>query len=526
MTTKVPWMMMFLAGPLLACAQLAAVVPMAGHSSGASASNSGGGSSSSSSRPGRAKSGLGPDPDPAPGVSAADCHGLDSVGYMQNLRDDRAKQVTGLTCSYLYYSDALPEDNVFVLLHQRMDDATPDPLGEAMIVVGCVGARASERRSRHPNDTVCLAHVAPVAVGQVAWYASHIDPAAVQAELAKLQLNDNVRRAFMGRLASSKELVLREAAKLDERRRDMYMDIPARVHEARKQRRASPLYRRYLTLRPQLEAASVSADALAQARAVRDDYVKQCKQRPGWDIEGCWQGDLARPLTELIIKGALARKNVALALAEAELLEDRDDNSSQASEIWFEQHRALLREQQRWQAVQSARDSGKTEQQILAELGPPAPIEVDVDIAWPAARRPKSTIRLDIHRTLPADTRDMYESGVIKSVGGGATAAVVFGEMKFEADQYKCHNTNKIESIERDGTVHWKQQCNYTGTDIRKYVTPKPIKLVDGEAEGLKPGEKISTVIDPKTRAGYLVKAEARKGNHDAGVIKVRGLMY
>ncbi len=296
-----------------------------------------------------------------PGKPPAECAGTMAFSQIHRASDPREKRVKDLACGWQYYAEETQRESAYVQLHVAFDDTAPDPVDAALIVVGCGGMQPNERRSTGHNDTMCMAHVEPMSVGQVAWYAAMIEPKAVAAELATLPIPEPIQAAFLAHLETATTLVLAEAAKLDPVRRALYLDVPARIHQEREERRASALYRQYLDLIAKLDAPDkASADVLAQARALRDTYVKECAKRPDFDVKTCLAGDVARPLSERIVKVALARRSFALALAENELLKQEPDLSSAASEIWVAQTAAMKRDTQLSRSIRASRGTRRS----------------------------------------------------------------------------------------------------------------------------------------------------------------------
>jgi hypothetical protein len=280
--------------------------------------------------------------------------------------------------------------------------------------------------------------------------------------------------------------------------------------DAREARHATPLYQRYTELLPKLDDPdSAGPDVLAEARALRDESVKDCLTRPDWTLDSCRQGDPARPLSERIVKLALAQKNVALAFAENALLKGPDE-SQPAAEFLGELHRHPLKRRLGQGCIIS-------KVWKLPDAGPrPVRFNMEADILKSA--------KLD-----PLHDDSVYVFGLVKSVGSGPVATVTFDQLiRIGTYEDNCHSTGEVKSVSMNGNVEFKQACD-THTSVGRQKTPPPIKLTEGEAEGLKAGMLLHAAVDPKTRVGYVIKALARGDKLDTmghKLVKMRGMLF
>jgi hypothetical protein len=281
--------------------------------------------------------------------------------------------------------------------------------------------------------------------------------------------------------------------------------------QTRAERQATPLYQRYTELLPKLDAPETAGpDVLAKARALRDEYLKECMKRPDWTFDGCRQGDLARPLSERIVKVAIAQKNVALAYAENALLNGADE-SQPGAEFLGELHR---------HPIKRRLDPGCIIDKVwhLPDAGPrPERFNMNEDILKSANLDP-------LH-----DAGKVYAWGLVKSVGTGPLATVTFGELqRVGIYQSNCHSTGEVKRVNNIGGVEYKQACDQH-TGVGTQAAAAPIKLTEGEAAGIKAGMILHAAVDPKTRVGYVIRALARADQLDATgskLVKVRGIQF
>lgn len=81
------------------------------------------------------------------------------------------------------------------------------------------------------------------------------------------------------------------------------------------------------------------------------------------------------------------------------------------------------------------------------------------------------------------------QEGIVKSVSpaGKDYVKVAFKTESFMAPDIRCHETNRISHINRDGRFVYKQECEKVGT-MRVVSTPATVRMLKSLTGGLKPG--------------------------------------
>ena len=133
-------------------------------------------------------------------VDSRDCPETSDSGCFSTVSAGKPPewQVRMMACHTRYRHEVSPGEQPFVAHALNFDEGSPDPLVEAFIVIGCAGMDGSNDVS---SERMCMAKINPAAVGQVAWYAAHVDPAAVKRALGKLSVSDELRAGFLTRAA-------------------------------------------------------------------------------------------------------------------------------------------------------------------------------------------------------------------------------------------------------------------------------------------------------------------------------------
>jgi hypothetical protein len=268
------------------------------------------------------------------------------------------------------------------------------------------------------------------------------------------------------------------------------------VKSTREARRATPLYARYQALLPKLDAPGATKETLAEARALRDEYLRDCMTRPGWTIDECRSGEVAEPLTVRIIRVAIAQRQFALAYAENAFL-----------------HLPPLVQSNAW--AQATDQSGLEEEFLSVAYrsfhgtGRRLDSTCRQENVWrlPGAgpRPERFDMRREIVEAAGVDRNQpgIYVKGKVKTVGTGPTATVTFTPI-ITTGTYEDNCRLALE--DRD----LYRECDVKKSRNEQY-TPAPLQLVDGDAVGLAPEQIIEVAIDPKTRRGYLIKASSSK---------------
>jgi len=306
-------------------------------------------------------------------------------------------------------------------LYEGFDEQMFGHFSAALMVVDCVGggvcAAAGPQRS-------------PVAIGALAYYAKRIDGPSVMAALGALDVPAQMRTDFMDRLAASQREVLTLASRLDGRRRELYVALPARVRARRaaerKSERLGPLYGRAKTLAAEVEGAlkgrTASRDHVARVRALREDFVRAC-EAGGRAVNECLAGPVARPMTELLVRLAIALRDPVLGHAENALLEVRLDLTRVQAEIYLEQAAAMAAERARWNEFNAAARTGVDARMLAATTGAAPP--VDLGNEQPLAVNAKAISWRPVLERLEKDRPVLWLRGEVAAVSRGGDSSQV-----------------------------------------------------------------------------------------------------
>jgi hypothetical protein len=402
---------------------------------------------------------------------------------------DLAENLAEIAC---HYNLASGSHSAHVELHNRFDDRKYDHLLAATIMVVCVSGEGCK---------------SPVAVGQMTYYAEHTDAAAVDTGLKALAGPESFKDVFQRRFAAALQLIRIRSAALDSRRRALYVEVPRQVRARRVQhwKKYPSLWARFDEIHLAAHAAMVARDVPAglidRAMALREEYVRSCVQ-DGEMLDACFQGPLARPLTEQIIEMAIATGQRILGDAENSIIRHKDDLSGAATEIWIQQYRAMEEERRKYDEWRRARESGIDPTTLARTYGDPPPLQVDAGAAWRPLRGVVDYGPLLANLSGPAP--EPVEGVVARVQRRDRTAVIHFLDIVATWDDHDCVETNQIDRIE-GGRIIYRQRCKYkrTHTDRRKI---DPVTVDVRSARGLSAGNRVLTLVDPD-RHGTVVYA-------------------
>ncbi len=371
----------------------------------------GGGASSTTGR-GRANAQLASGKPTALKSAAGLCKGFGESGQLQRALAPR-DLVGRMMCNGSYRGD------LWKALYSDFDEQMFGHFTAALMVVDCVGegvcAPAGARRS-------------PVAIGALSSYARRIDGTRVMTALNTIDLPAQMRTDFMDRLAASQREIIRLAGTLDPRRKELYVTLPAQVRARRAAARKAmaPLFERAELLTADVEAAlksrSATAAHVARVRTLRDDFVRACETggRPTWE---CLAGPVARPMTELMVRLAIALRDPVLGHAENTLLEVPADLTRVQAEIFAQQSASMAAERTRWNDFTAAARTGIDPRLLAATTGVKPPVDLGNETALSITMRPISW-RPVIER-LERDTPVAWLAGEVASISRGGDSAMV-----------------------------------------------------------------------------------------------------
>ena len=270
------------------------------------------------------------------------------------------------------------QGELYKQLYASFDERMFGHLTAALMIVNCVGEGACDVGPRR----------SPLALGTLDWFARRVNGPRVLTILQSVNIPEQMRQDFLDRLAAATRQVRTLAAGLDPRRRELYVALPQRIRDQREQDRTrtfAEIYKRFGLLGGQVEAALKARAAtpalVAKARALRDDWMRAC-EAAGRDVRACLAGPIARPLTELLVRLAIALKDPVLGHAENTLLELRSDRTRVQMEIYLAQQAAMAAERARLTEYADAARQGVDRRTLAATTGAAPPVDLGREQAW------------------------------------------------------------------------------------------------------------------------------------------------
>ena len=404
-------------------------------------------------------------------------------GQLPDLDAPREHHILAMACYARHDTPPDPGKRAYVRWHFGFDDRHFDPVLASMIVVNC----ASGDRCSYPY-----------VVGQMAYYAQ-AKPEDVAAGLARMQLADEVKRAWVDRFRAAREEVLANAAAMSEEDAPLLRDLPAAVRAERAKYNAALAddLDAYDKLAPELAAALEAKRGdkalIARASTLRDRHVRRCVDATAFSTSFCWHGTIARPLTESIAWLAVYANDALTANLEEDTLGTGLDVTGAANHISMMQERA--------------RDIGQR-----YSWDP-----------WSRLDGLKEEKRKALHERV-YEMREGIDWGGegLKSVGerGGGLATVNYEVRVSSSTGYECSKNIKLRA-ENDGSIKAYRKCRVSSHETERHVT-KPVTVPAADARGLKKGNFVFTIFDAKTRRGRVVHARPTTYSEKDDLIRIR----
>jgi hypothetical protein len=293
--------------------------------------------------------------------------------------------------------------------------------------------------------------------------------------------------------------------------RAVYVDpvVDARARWDRDEARRAPWLAKAKALGEREDAVGVTGtkdpSLLGDLVALQRAYVADCR-KAGVAVEDCLGDEVARPVTRRIVRLAWASGDKQLAAAQNALF-DVPDVSDRA----FLVRRAVKAAVEVARADRKAWEQAKAENRSEAAMHarwPVEPIEVDDDDDdLPGAvpgERDDDVIKDDRDAYWPAKS-----SAAVASVARKGDRAVISFKRDVETstETAECHETNRVDSIDSDGRLHYREECSGSVTE-QIDLTEKPITVPAAEAAAIRAGEVVTFVADDHRR-GHVLEVHA-----------------
>ncbi len=431
-------------------------------------------------------------------VAACSSYVPSRYGVRLELRDDLPTQLAQLACVEDHDPpSSVPRELGFVQLHFQFDDRKFDHLRAAMITVSCFanGQCAHHRlKRRHGYDKV--------ATGIVHYYAHNTDAAKLQEALARTGLPTALAEAFLQQFEAAQTEIASLVRDLDPRRQRLYVEIPRQVFEQRKQHFEdyASLYERYDRVAQKVAQGDYDQKLLSETLAIRRAYIRRCVKKG--DLSTCLNGPLARPLTDLAAQLSVELKQSALGFAENDILANTAGAHTAAMQIYVKQNTAVRAEADAYAEYAELKGKNVPESALKRKFGGSIPLQISRGLAWQPPDQ-----KVDYRGLLEGVEPEVdWASGVISGIAKqGKRVKVSFKTTIGKYHESDCVETDRIDRIDADGTIHYRKKCKHKKTHVIKNKT-KPVYLDPGETAGLRKGQWIRVVVLAKDRVGYLVE--------------------
>lgn len=402
-----------------------------------------------------------------------------------------------------------------VAIHHSFDDRRPEQVAAAIFVFDVA----------HERDR-------PLETGIASYYASVLDDTKLAAELTKLDLPERAQKAFHDAALASKERVVANVAKLDVRRKRMYVEAPGAVIAKRKeyfQAHASE-YQKLDALEDKAKEArsqrKAPVELVSGLEAVRAEYFAKCSD----DL--CRFEPLPIEVTRELVLLHISANDAVLTHAESSLLKESAAGRHLFSvETGTAIYQAMSEERRDWEKYESAKREKIDAATLAARFGDPPPLQIDPANDW-VGHLP------DVSRLVELDrAKAQFQSGVVakvvdtdkKNERGMRLAQIVFKDIVSKEDISSCYETGKITGISWDSSNHahvnYDHVCTTVGqkTNVEKVA---PVFVPSDEAKHLKAGETLLSLVTNDGRTGVVVQAyvndKSGKRVHSK-VLQIRG---
>lgn len=423
-------------------------------------------------------------------------------GKQPNLSHDPADQILRLVCVDTIMSLAQePERNTFVIQHFRFDEVFFDHFTASMMLVQCDLAGSCLRgphviRPRHdlhnPYAEKMRAEreAQPPDVwqfyeaGMMRWYADRIDMAQVQKRLAELPLPAQAQVVYMRLVEQSRKDIVLFTNSLTPETKRIFVDVPVQTFERRQAElaKSGKLVGELAALVERVKAeratGAVGDDTVAKLVKLRIAYEATCKK-------DCTGGAMFATMTKQLFWAYVSRGDAPAATAEAKLLDKLDPTAAQ--EIGDKQAKLIDEAQARVGRVQRAREQG-----IDADAARSTANGAIVDFGTGRyVYRWRDDFKIDWASLIPGDKVGPIEGKVAGIDRRGNEATIRFrDEVSSWEESTGCYETGRIESIDRDGRINYREQCTGSTTKTERHKVP-PVTMPASEVQGIAPGDEV-----------------------------------
>lgn len=404
--------------------------------------------------------------------------------------------------------DAYPSDggaDAFVQYHHDFDPRRFDHASAALILTvcnrtsSCIGPM-DPGSSRDPNIGHFIA-------GQLAYYAEHVDPKAVDAALAAADVGDALRERFLAELEAARAEVRRLVAAIPPAAAPVFVEIPRAAWAERTAEAAehTELYARFDAVAERAlgqRAAGVDDATVLELQEVRAAWVDACG-----DL-GCMDRGLGVEVARALFFAHVSRGDALGAQAELGFV-DPEPPISVARTIAARQREAMAASTEAHRKQASMLDQGLDAGTVQGATAGVQAYDFSNAHPWDLDR----VRAVQWARLVPGGARDpRVHGGKLRAKRPQGPSVVL--EFADEVERYAdeaCHDTNRVERIEGDGRVVYAQRCRKTGKTNVYRREFEPIVVPAREAEGLRVGDQVRAVVGPGAPMPARVLSVSRK---------------
>jgi hypothetical protein len=395
----------------------------------------------------------------------------------------------------------------------RIDQSHPDSVHTGLLVYACVeNGTCRLDGAKDWYDPYCVpganrCNFSPSRAADVAYYLHELTTDGMRADLARSAfLPPAVRAAFVAAVEDAKRTLAASLGKLDPRRRAIYVSTVEKVR-ARRREDDQALERftaKLATWKPEVDRAlldkRVTRAMIDETIGLRDSYVLACLERKRTPLH-CLTGPVARPLSRLIVRAAVALGDAALAETENAVLAFGPSRENVLVEIRMAVSAAMAAENALHAEWKKARDAGTDPGVLAGKFGDPAPWNLERETTQ-AGFGPDGVMSFDADISALGRNRVDTVARQLRAVHiRGKRALLVFDDVSGIAFTRRCHTLGDAEHVSCSGEPWGDAQGNVAPIEVPAY-----------EASRLAPGDLVHAIADAKTRAGYIVQVLSRDG--------------
>jgi len=429
-----------------------------------------------------------------------------TMGKQPNIAHDTTDQILRLVCVDTIMADEdEPERNTWVVQHFRFDELAFDHFTASMMLVqcelagSCLGAPhvirpqhdyhnpmadklMEEQRNRPPD--VWQYYEA----GMMRWYADHLDIGEVQKRVADIPgLPPKAKQAYLRLVDLAKKDVTMFTDALNPEAKAIFVELPVQTFERRAAEHAKygKIVSELATLvdRVKTERAAgtqgVSDETVGRLVKLRVAFESQCKG-------DCTKGTIFAGITKQLFWSYVSRGDAPAATAEAKLLDKLDPSAQE--EIAEKQTKLIADARGRVDRVKRAREQGLDAESARSTANGSVLDFGDGRYVY----RWNDEFKIYWESLIPSSDKVGPIDGKVAGIERkGNQITLRFQDIVSSwSEGTGCFETGRIESIDRDGHINYREQCTGTSTKTERHKVP-PVTMLATEGAGIGVGDEV-----------------------------------